>query len=298
MNGEEFDLNDDIQSIRQGYERYLDDELIDDINDAAVVSVRRQHEITTLFGPNSKQNRIKISLSQEQIVKRTNGVSSNGVKRSQSVNERKTLSATGQGSSRNLYRGQSIDVQHQTLLLRRPSLIPIKINDHSSSSRMYSSLVLPERQIHRRPVEMYKSELPPTTVRESNKAKTARQFSVRNSDLHSFADNRNQTTTSLSYIRNEDGLQSDTFGALVRKTSALDDKFKCQICHNTLNDPRVLDCLHTFCLECLFEIEQSGAKANTTKVSVSMASNSREDSEIDTSGSSRTYLIHTHTHAI
>lgn len=289
MNGTECDFNDGIQLVRQGYERFFDGvEITDDINDASIVSVRRQQEITTLIGNNSQQNKIKISLSQEQIVKRMNGVCSNGVKRSQSVNIQKTSFAPAQNCSSTLTRGQSVDAQHQSLVLRRPSLIPIKINsNHSTSSRMYSSLVLPERRSIKRPVKMYKSEHMQTVGCESDQAKTTRKFRLPNSQLHQIADNKNHAMTSLPYIRA--GSQSSAFDIPERKAIPLDDKFICRICHNPLNDPRVLDCLHTFCLECLFDIEQPAARASAARVNVVLVPNSRENSEMDMSGSSRTY---------
>lgn len=37
----------------------------------------------------------------------------------------------------------------------------------------------------------------------------------------------------------------------------INDKYKCNMCHNPFNDPRVLDCLHVFCLECIFGVERS-----------------------------------------
>lgn len=286
MNGTESGLHDEIQLVRQGYERFFDGEITDDISDEAIVSVR---EITTLIGKNSKENKIKISLSQEQIVRHTNGVGSKGVKRSQSVNIQKIAFAPNQSGSSHLCRGLSMDTQHQSLVLRRPSLIPIKINDQSSSSRMYSSLVLPERRTIRRPAEMYKSEHLSTVSRQSEQSKTGRKFSMPNSEFHSIGDKSNHAMTSLPYIRAEAGPRSGEFSTLERKAIGLDEKFKCRMCHSTLNDPRVLDCLHTFCLECLFDMEQSGGKANAAKVNVVLASNSRENSEIDMSSSSRTY---------
>lgn len=289
MNGTERDSTDDIQLVRQGYARFFDGDgdVTDDINDADIVSVRREQEITTFIGKNSEQNKIKISLSQEQIVKRVNGTGPNGVKRSQSVNIQKTLFAPAQNGSSKLFRGQSFDTHNQPLplVLRRPSLIPVKINDHSSSSRMYSSLMLPDRRTIRRPVEMYKSELLPTAVGRE----TARKFSMPNSKLHPNNDNKGHPMTSLPYIRTSAGPHSGTFDIVERKAVPLDDKFKCCICLNTFNDPRVLDCLHTFCLECLFDIEQPVAKANMAKVNVVSAPYSRENSEMDMSGSSRKY---------
>lgn len=287
----ETDLNNDIQLVRQGYERFFGGDITDDIDDAAIVSVRRQEEITTLIGKNSEQNKIKISLSQEQIVKRLNSGGPNGVKRSQSVNIQKTLFAPARSCAGNLHRGQSVDVdvpQH-SLILRRPSLIPVKVGDHSTSSRMYSSLMLPERRAIRRTTEMYKSEVLPSVNRESDRTKTTRKFSMPTPELHPT--NNSHTMSSLPYIRAGAGPPSGAFGIQKHKAMPLDDKFKCRICQNTLNDPRVLDCLHTFCLECLFDIEQQPPpKANAAKVV--MASNSRESSEMDMSGSSRMYFHH------
>ncbi len=35
----------------------------------------------------------------------------------------------------------------------------------------------------------------------------------------------------------------------------LDQEYKCSICNDAFIDPRVLDCLHSFCLDCLADIE-------------------------------------------
>lgn len=35
----------------------------------------------------------------------------------------------------------------------------------------------------------------------------------------------------------------------------LENQFKCSVCNDAYNDPRVLDCLHSFCLDCLADIE-------------------------------------------
>lgn len=33
-------------------------------------------------------------------------------------------------------------------------------------------------------------------------------------------------------------------------------KFKCPVCRKQYDDPRVLPCLHTFCLGCLYDLEK------------------------------------------
>ncbi|CAG9859609.1 unnamed protein product [Phyllotreta striolata] len=41
-------------------------------------------------------------------------------------------------------------------------------------------------------------------------------------------------------------------------TTSLDDaKFRCPLCKNQYEDPRILPCLHTFCLKCLEQLEQT-----------------------------------------
>lgn len=77
----------------------------------------------------------------------------------------------------------------------------------------------------------------------------------------------------------------------------LPDKYKCHVCHNPFNDPRVLDCLHTFCLECLFGIERN-SRHGRHRASQSVNTATTECTETDLSGvcvcfvhhSSRQYL--------
>lgn len=38
----------------------------------------------------------------------------------------------------------------------------------------------------------------------------------------------------------------------------MDDKYKCAVCTNPFSDPRVLDCLHTFCFACLCNLNPVG----------------------------------------
>lgn len=82
--------------------------------------------------------------------------------------------------------------------------------------------------------------------------------------------------------------ESSGFSASFLKTAPIPDlrqklgaKFKCTICHNPFNDPRVLDCLHTFCLECIFDVVQSNKQPKNTESQVHSVIGS---SEADLSG--------------
>ena len=49
----------------------------------------------------------------------------------------------------------------------------------------------------------------------------------------------------------------------VAEVSSVDDLTQCAICRETVTQPKLLPCFHTFCLDCLrksFEVHQSGAK--------------------------------------
>lgn len=261
MNREHSFDDDDMQLARQGYERFFNG----DVNDVAIVSVQRQQEITTFVEKTPNRNQIKLSLSQEQIVKRMSGdgVVSNGVKRSQSANIQKTFITPTPNDRNHWYGGHSFDTQ--SLVLRRPSLIPVKVN----SSRIHMSLMI------KRSMQMQKSGMLSTA------AGGMRKMSMPNAVLGT--DDHTQAMTSLPYIPTTDAGPS-------AKAIPLDKKFICGFCRNTLNDPRVLDCLHTFCFDCLPDLEQPTMKSNVAKVNVVLAPGSRENSELEMSCSSRMYF--------
>lgn len=95
--------------------------------------------------------------------------------------------------------------------------------------------------------------------------------------------------------RNYSGLvqleESSVFSASYLKTAPISDfrkklaaKFKCTICHNPFNDPRVLDCLHTFCLECIFDVVQMQSNKNSKNNESSQVHSVVGSSEADLSG--------------
>lgn len=238
-----------------GYERFFsepNDLTTNEITDNTIVSVHRSEQITTLVGNTSKQNKIKISLSQEQIV---NGAKGNGIRRSQSINIQK-----------NIYSPVAETKHEMTIraIATKPSLIPIKINSPSS---MFSSLNVIERQkLKMNPLHL--SEYYPT---ESEKSRIARKFSIPSSLAPSINELRSDGH-SLPYIPRNYSVDNHN---IKPETDKINDEFKCKFCHETLRDPRVLDCLHTFCMECLFEFETS----TKSSVKVNLAPNPIRDKD-------------------
>lgn len=240
---------DDLNTVQSGYERFFNES--DDFGacENAVITVQRKEQITTHFGPLSTSNKIKLSLSQEQIVNRMNGIRPS-IKRSQSINIQKTSILPPQY----LKRDRSFNLTHRYPL--RPSMIPIKIKeplklsvpsniDQDGQSRITRKLSAPDE---RKPFES-QADLKPRPL---------------------------PTTQSM-----DTALDSGRFNDI---RSALSDKFKCGICLHALSDPRVLDCLHTFCLECLYGIENNNNNNQTksNKVSLMEQSMSHESNDIDT----------------
>lgn len=89
------------------------------------------------------------------------------------------------------------------------------------------------------------------------------------------------TALSLPTIRNgspklgarlaSNGRNTASAGALMNVSKSkltsnqyLDDQHKCTICSNPFSDPRVLDCLHTFCFVCLCTLDAGGTRAAST----------------------------------
>lgn len=248
---------DDLDTQRSGYERFFSES-----SDGEVVSVRRREQITTLVGKSSNQNKIKISLSQEQIV---NGLVPGSIKRSQSINIQRTFYTPSM--TKKITRGQSVEFNSRNSL--RPSMIPVKVND---SSRMCSSLVVPSRSFGRRDTRLNASD---SEMSDVDQSKIRRKFSIpatSSCHLTTVDSNNRQTATSLPYIRSEGD------GARSLDTVEIESQFKCSFCRNMMKDPRVLDCLHTFCLECLYEIESmnKGKGNRETLPSVVLDSENRE----------------------
>lgn len=233
---------DELSILRHGYERFLNNS--GDLDDA-IITVRRQQQITTHFGPLTAQNKIKVSLSQEQILNQNNRFPSK-IKRSQSINIQKSLAS------------HSDLVKYDPSVTRanaiRPSQIPVKIKEQNVRAITLDSSL--ENGKEYRPVR-----------------KLSAPFERRN-----YVSSHESNLSSLPVPMTQ---------SLTANVGSFDghlDQFKCGICFNILSDSRVLDCLHTFCLECLHSIEiSSQSKATPNKLSAAMRSSSFENTRPDNS---------------
>lgn len=245
---DETDL-DELSIIKRGYERFLSSP--GDLGNCenAIITVRRQQQITTHFGPLTAKNKIKVSLSQEQILNQTNRYPPN-IKRSQSTNIQKTIVSSG-GVGRNAI---------------RPSLIPVKIKEQPKGLRAIT--LTP----HQDSTDVAKYRLA---------RKMSAPFERRN-----YVSQQESTLSSLP-IPMTQSLNPQLRSGKSRDDRHELDKFKCGICLNILSDSRVLDCLHTFCLECLHTIENINTPRTTpSKLNATLRSNSCENKDLSSSNCS------------
>lgn len=82
------------------------------------------------------------------------------------------------------------------------------------------------------------SESPEFSMTENEKNNLLRKFSV------SVVDSSKQGPTNLY-----------DFSNTYNNARVLEQEFRCSICNDAYEDPRVLDCLHSFCLACLADME-------------------------------------------
>lgn len=239
---------DELSILRRGYERFAGSP--GDL-DNAIITVHRQQQITTHFGPLTTKNKIKVSLSQEQILNQANRFRPN-VTRSQSINIQKSvISPSGL-------------IKNEFPLNRnfpaRPSMIPVKIKDQS---KLRALTLGPNHD-------------------QTVKYRTVRKLSAP-FERRSYVSNEESTLSSLPISMSQSSDAALLLGKNRDSSDDLMDKFKCGICMNVLNDSRVLNCLHTFCLECLYSIENVGQSKTTKSKLNSMV---RQTNSIDTSSAS------------
>lgn len=244
---------DELSILKHGYERFLSSP--GDLGNCenAIITVRRAQQITTHFGPLTTKNKIKVSLSQEQILNQANRYPSN-MKRSQSTNTQKNLV-----SSNGIVRINRINSI-------RPSQIPIKIKEQT---KLRALTLSPNQRSPDSSSPKYRS------LRKMSAPIEKRNYvSQQESTLSSLPLPMTQSFDRTSQFQNDfDDNRIDLL-----------EKFKCGICLNILKDSRVLNCLHTFCMECLYNIDSS--KINSNKLNPNLRSNSFENKEMTSSNCS------------
>lgn len=237
---------DEFSILKHGYERFLSES--DDLSacDNAIITVRHQKHITTHFGPLTAKNKIKLSLSQEQILNQSNRFHPPNITRSQSINFQKASFVSP-------FSGPLFNREFQ--LNRRPairpSLIPIKIRNQGVNLQRSLTLGANVDGLNAKEfVPKYRS------VRKLSGPFERRNY-VSQDDESTLSSLPIMMTQSFKpTTRNPENNANDDDD--VHNTDLL-SRYKCGICLNILSDCRVLDCLHTFCLECLYSIEQTGA---------------------------------------
>lgn len=249
---------DDFSILQHGYERFLSDTGDLSACEDAIITVRHQKHITTHFGPLTAKNKIKLSLLQEQILNQSNRFRPSNVTRSQSINFQKS-SYVPPFCGPLLNREFQFN-RHSSL---RPSFIPIKIRNQSVNLQRSITLGTSGDELNQKEfVPKYRS------VRKLSAGPFERRNYVSQDDESTLASLPIMMTQSIA-----PKITSPEKSRPVDNDSDSLSRYKCGICLNILSDCRVLDCLHTFCLECLYSIEQTGLnRTASVRRSVSLKS--------------------------
>lgn len=231
---------DEFSILQHGYERFLSDTGDLSACEDAIITVRHQKHITTHFGPLTAKNKIKLSLSQEQILNQSNRFRPSNITRSQSINFQKSSYVPpfdGPLFNREFHLNR--------LPSLRPSFIPIKIRKQSVN--LQRSITLGSNVD-----ELNQKEFVP-------KYRSVRKLSAGPFDRRNYVSQDDESTLSSLPIMMAKSIAPKIQNpeTSVGNDSDLLSRYKCGICLNILSDCRVLDCLHTFCLECLYSIEQT-----------------------------------------
>lgn len=253
---------DELDFLKHGYERFLSSPGDLDDCDNAIITVRRQQQITTHFGPLTTKNKIKVSLSQEQILNPIRNTRPN-ITRSQSINIQKSLISPFLKGDFNVNRRIPL----------RPSLIPVKIKEQSK----LRALTLGPNQGQ--------------NEKESSSFRSVRKLSAPVA-RRNYVSQQESSLSSLPIPMTQSLDPTINLDKIPNTSNVLLDKFRCGICLNVLRDSRVLDCLHTFCLECLYSIENT-SQTKTSKVNVKSSNCSEQSNENDKNGAKSSFVSST-----
>lgn len=180
-----------------------DDETFNDIN------------IQNIIENSANKNKIKLSLSQEQIYSHAvYPTTQSNVNHERLPNE------------------SSTDLKKSTCktIAKHSSTIPLAI--HLERIRLNEKNEMNEEKNEF-------SEVSEFSMTENEKSNLLRKFSVSVIGTKIM----NQRKTNLFDFNNLDNAR------------VLKEEFKCTICKDAFQDPRVLDCLHSFCMDCLVDAE-------------------------------------------
>lgn len=139
---------------------------------------------------------------------------------------------------------QEIVCNDQIATQSRPTTL---IPPHAASAALHKVLPAPNSQ-----------SLPDYYIPQQEKKHLLRKFSAPLLDLQQPQLSilaRSPSFDNLATVRRSSDHRPLTFRTELRSSANirkfLDDKLKCNLCKSPFTDPRVLDCLHSFCFQCL-----------------------------------------------
>ncbi|CRK87499.1 CLUMA_CG001300, isoform A [Clunio marinus] len=222
-----------------GYERFHD-EVMENVS-VSIQCSEYQEIGTSTLNLNSHKEKMKISLSQEQLQLNNDGRSCLTVPSSAS---RKIRSTESLGNSRSestklvkLEFQQPIVTKETSKLIAEDNFITVTPPQDSANDNevIYA---IPTKGIH----DLSK-ETPYNLINEKNEIKTS---------------SASLTPLKSSKIAPTSIASTTEFNQDVKYSFS----FYCSLCNNIFNDPRTLDCLHSFCVECLARLDASNDLEN------------------------------------
>lgn len=206
-----------MEMENEGYERLTNSEDVTEaIKDNEIVN---ETTIQNIIENSSNKNKINLSLSQEQIC--TIHADYPTARPPSNVNHERLTNQSLNDLKK------SITCKTMT---KKPSATAASLTVNSEPNRLTENRFINEQKNDF-------SELSEFSMTENEKSNLLRKFSV------SVIGSNHQGQMNWFEFNNP-------YNARI-----LEKEFKCSVCNDAYNDPRVLDCLHSFCLDCLADIE-------------------------------------------